>query len=219
MHEPPPTRRHSVLHLDDIEAIPGPGTLTWRPVRATLDLRAFGTNAYTADEPGVDVVEPHTENPILAHEELYFVHRGRATFTIDGEEFDAPAGTYVFVPDPASHRHALAAEAGTTVLSFGGPATFEPSAWEWTFRAAAARAQGDGERAREFLDEALAKFPDSAAVRYELACFEATAGDPATALAHLADAISRDADVAAYAREDEDFDSLRGDPQFTRLVS
>src|SRR5947207_12053208 len=107
-----------VVHLDEVEALPGPGTLTWRPVRATLDLHAFGTNAYTAEEPGADVVEPHTENPVLAHEELYFVHRGRATFTIDDEQFDARAGTYVFVPDPASHRHAVAAEAGTTILSF-----------------------------------------------------------------------------------------------------
>src|SRR5204862_1528569 len=50
-----------VVHLDNIEALPGPGTLTWRPVRATLDLHAFGTNASTAEEAGVDVVEPHTE--------------------------------------------------------------------------------------------------------------------------------------------------------------
>jgi hypothetical protein len=38
-------------------------------------------------------------------------------------------------PDPATMRHAVAAEPGTTVLSFGGPATFTPSAWEWGFRA------------------------------------------------------------------------------------
>jgi hypothetical protein len=99
-------RQHSVVHLDDIEALPGPATLTWRPVRASLTPRT----------------------PIWLTQELYFVHRGRATFTVDGETIDAPAGTYVFVPDPASHRHAVAAEGGTTVVSFGGPPTFEPSA-------------------------------------------------------------------------------------------
>ena len=93
-----------VVHLDQIEPVSGPGTLTWRPVRSTLGIRAFGCNAYTTREAGQDVVEPHTENPQLAHEELYFVASGRATFTIDGERYDAPAGTYVFVPDPASHR-------------------------------------------------------------------------------------------------------------------
>jgi mannose-6-phosphate isomerase-like protein (cupin superfamily) len=214
-----PTRSHRVLRIDEVEALPGPGTLTWRPVRATLDLRAFGTNAYTADEAGVDVVEPHTEDPKLAHEELYFVHSGRATFTIDGETFDAPAGTYVFVPDPASHRHAVAAQEGTTVLSFGGPATFEPSAWEWTFMAAAARKNGDVERARELLDEAAAKFPDRGAVSYEVACFEATAGSRDSALERLREAIAQRPEFAAAAREDEDFESLRDLPEFQRIVS
>ena len=124
-----------IVHLDQLEAIAGPGSLTWHPVRLTLGVRAFGCNAYTAGEAGQDVVEPHTEDPNLAHQELYFVAAGRATFTIDGSSHDAPAGTYVFIPDPASHRRAVAAEAGTTVLSFGGPPTFEPSAWEWAFRA------------------------------------------------------------------------------------
>jgi mannose-6-phosphate isomerase-like protein (cupin superfamily) len=118
-----------VLRLDEIERIPGPDSLTWLPVRATLGVRAFGCNAYVAGSVGDDVVEPHTEEG-CDHEELYFVARGRAEFTVDGERIDAPAGTYVFIPDPSSHRHATAAEEGTTVLSFGGPPTFEPSEWE-----------------------------------------------------------------------------------------
>ena len=123
------------VHLDELDAIPGPGTLTWHPVRAHLGIRAFGCNAYSAQDVGDDVVEPHDENPDLAHEELYFVARGRATFHLDDETIDAPAGTYVFVPDTATHRHAVAAEPGTTVLSFGGPPTFTPTPWEWYYRA------------------------------------------------------------------------------------
>jgi mannose-6-phosphate isomerase-like protein (cupin superfamily) len=121
------------VHLDDVPAVPGPDTLTWHPVRRTLGVRAFGTNAYTAAEAGRDVVEPHTEEPDgdeAPQEELYFVAAGRATFFLDGEEVDAPAGTYVFIPDAATHRHAVAVEPNTTVLSFGGPATFAPSEWE-----------------------------------------------------------------------------------------
>jgi hypothetical protein len=206
------------VHIDDIEGMPGPNTLTWHPVRMTLGIRAFGTNAYTAKEPGLDVVEPHTENPVLAHEELYFVARGRATFTVDGEEIDAPAGTYVFVPDPASHRHAVAAEADTTVLSFGGPPTFVPSAWEWAFRAAATRGD-DPAGARAILDEGLAEHPESAGVRYELACWEATQGDRAAALGHLAKAIELDSSVRDYAAGDEDFASLRDDAEFRELLT
>jgi hypothetical protein len=207
---------YRTVHLDELEAIPGPGSLTWRPVRATLGLRAFGTNAYTAGKAGDDVVEPHTESPVLAHEELYFVARGRATFTIDGESFDAPAGTYVFLPDPSAHRHAVAEEPGTTVLSFGGPPTFTPSAWEWSFRAAAHHDEPD--EARRILAEGFELHPQSPSLFYELACVEAVAGNRDAALAALRSAIEREPKVAAHAREDDDLASLRDDPEFAELT-
>ena len=79
MAEPP-----KVLKLMDIEALPGPGTLTWRPVRHALGVRASGCNAYTAHDVGADVVEPHTEGADSDLWELYFVASGHALFTIDG---------------------------------------------------------------------------------------------------------------------------------------
>ena len=105
------------VRLDEIEPIPVvEGTLLWRPVRRTLDIGAFGINAYVAPNAGDDVVEEHTETS-LGHEELYLVLAGRARFTLDGETLDAPAGTLVFLRDPAVKRHARAEEAGTTVLA------------------------------------------------------------------------------------------------------
>src|SRR5438034_6042920 len=209
--------RYRVVHLDDVESLPGPGTLTWRPVRATLGIRAFGTNAYTAARAGDDVVEPHAESPELAHEELYFVARGAARFTLDGETFDAEAGTYVFVPEPGVHRHAVALEAGTTVLSFGGPPTFTPSAWEWSFRAAALRS-ADPAGAREVLAEGFAVHPQSPSLHYELACLEAWEGHRDAALAALAKAIEREPKLKGAARDDDDFASLRDDPEFRARV-
>ena len=200
-------RAPRVVHLDDIEAIPGPGTLTWHPVGAHLGLRAFGTNAYTASNVGDDVVEPHDENPDLAHEELYFVARGRATFTLDGETFDAPAGTYVFVPDPATHRHAVAQEPGTTVLSFGGPPTFEPSAWEWMFRAVALT-DSDPAAARAIVDDGLEKHPESPGLRVALARLLLAEGDEAGARAALADAIERQPEVEDFVRQDAALNGL-----------
>jgi hypothetical protein len=176
------------LHLDEIPAVPGPDSLTWRPVRRTLGLRAFGTNAYTAEAAGADVVEPHTESPQLAHEELYFVHAGSARFTLDGDTFDAPAGTYVRVTDPAIHRHAVALEPGTTVLSFGGPRTFTPSAWESGW---AANHTEDLDAARTMLDEAERDWPDSAALSYWRAKVELRAGDEDAAGAAIAEALRR----------------------------
>ena len=163
------------------------------------------------------MVEPHTESPELGHEELYFVARGTATFTIDGETFDAPAGTYVFVPDTASHRHAVAAEAGTTVLSFGGPPTFEPSAWVWTFRAAAVRSD-DLERARDILSDGFEHHPESPSLHYELACLEAVTGNADAAVAALGRAVELEPRIVEWAEADEDFASLREDPRFSELV-
>ena len=154
---------YRVVSLDDVEALPGPGTLTWHPVRLTLGLRAFGTNAYTADEAGVDVVEPHTEEK-AGHEEVYLVFRGSARFTLDDDTFTVGAGTYVFIADPKVHRHAVALEAGTTIMSFGGPPTFEPSEWEERFlvwgRARAAARRGDREATLEALREVARVDPD-----------------------------------------------------------
>jgi tetratricopeptide (TPR) repeat protein len=207
-----------IIHLDEFEALPGPDTLTWLPVRATLGIRAFGCNAYRAGEVGHDVVEPHTEDPQLAHEELYFVAVGRATFTIDGQSYDAPAGSYIFIPDPASDRHAVAAEPGTTVLSFGGPPVFTPSAWEWTFRAAALRQRGDREAARAVLEDGLANQPERASVYYEMACLEATGGRLDEASSALARALELRPELRESAQKDPDFDALRSDPRFGEIV-
>lgn len=209
------SERWAVAHLDDLEVVPGPGTLTWRPVRAHFDIRAFGTNAYTAGAAGEDVVEPHDEDDALAHEELYFVASGRARFTLDGHSFEAGAGTYVFVRDPKVHRQAQALEAGTTVLSFGGPPTFEPSAWEWGFRADAAESP---ERAREILDEGFARHPDHPALHYRVARLEAEAGDSGAAVAALARAVGTRPDLGAEARSDGAFAGLRKDPRFHALT-
>jgi hypothetical protein len=212
-------KKFSVAHLDELETVSGPDTLTWRPVRAHFDIRAFGTNAYTADREGADVVEPHTENADLAHEELYYVARGSARFTIDGETFDAPAGTYVFIPDPSAHRHATAAEAGTTVLSFGGPPGFTPSVWEWTFRAADLSKRGELEQAREVLKDGFQTHPGSPRIAYALACVEALSGNSAKAKAQLRNAFDGEPGLAEWALKDSDFESLRGDPEFERLTS
>ena len=126
---------HRVLHLDDVPARPGAGTgHQWLALRHALDVRAFGLNAYRAPEAGVEVIEAHDEadDDGGGQQELYVVISGRARFTLDGEEVDAPAGTLVFLPDPATRRVAVAEEPGTTVLAVGARqgVAFEPSDWE-----------------------------------------------------------------------------------------
>ena len=212
-----------VMHLTEIEQLSGPGSLTWLPVRRALGIEAFGTNAYIADKAGEDVVEPHTEldeneDPARGHQELYFVARGHATFTIDGVQHDAPGGTYVFIPDPTSHRHAVAKEPGTTVLSFGGPPTFQPSAWEWAF-VAAPLLRSDPVRARSALTDGLARRPEDPGLMYNLACLEAIEGNADAALALLERAFEGLPSLRGDAAADHDLASLREDPRFQRLTA
>ena len=106
--------------------------LTWHPVRHHLDIEAFGCNAYTGAAAGDLVVEDHEED---ADQELYVVLHGAARFTVDGETFDAPQGTLVFVTPP-SRRVATAIEPGTTVLAVGAEPgkAFAVSEWERRWR-------------------------------------------------------------------------------------
>ncbi|MHB8471114.1 MAG: hypothetical protein ACYDCH_15375, partial [Gaiellaceae bacterium] len=144
-----------ILKLDEIKGIPVFGTLVWKPVRKTLGVTAFGINAYTAAKAGDEVVEEHTEEQ-LGHEEIYAVVTGNATFTVDGEEVDAPAGTLVYLDDVAQRRSAVAKEPGTTVLAIGGrPGTHEISAWEYSFPANPPLRAGDYDTARLILESGL----------------------------------------------------------------
>jgi uncharacterized cupin superfamily protein len=206
-----------VLRLDEIQGIPVFGTLVWKPVRKTLGVTAFGINAYTAANAGDDVVEEHTEQQ-LGHEEIYAVVSGHATFTVDGEEVDAPAGTLVYLDDVAQRRHAIANEPGTTVLAIGGvPGRHETSAWEYFFPALAPMRDRDYDTARQILEEGLAE-KDHPVLHYQLACIEALAGNRDRALDELAIAADGSERLRASAQTDEDLASIRADPRFPHNV-
>jgi mannose-6-phosphate isomerase-like protein (cupin superfamily) len=202
---------YEVLRLGEVEPVAVAG-VTWLPLRRRLGVQAFGVNAYRADA-GEHVVEEHDELGAAAghHEELYVVLAGRATFTVGGERLDAPAGTLVFLPEPATRRGALAEEDGTTVLAVGGRRgePYEVSPWEYAFAAEAHRPTADWPAAVEITREGLAQHPDHARLLYWTACWEALAGEREPALEHLARALELEPGLAAWAAEDEDLDSLR----------
>jgi hypothetical protein len=123
---------HRAASIDDL---PGErwDSLEWRPVRHHLGIEAFGAGVWLGDA-GVELIEEHTELVENAdeHEELYLVVRGRATFTVAGEAVDAPAGTFMSVPDPGAERKAVAEEDDTAILAIGAPRgrAYEVSRWE-----------------------------------------------------------------------------------------
>jgi tetratricopeptide (TPR) repeat protein len=199
------------VRLDEIEPIPVvEGTLLWRPVRRTLDIGAFGMNAYVAPNVGDDVVEEHTEKT-YGHEEVYLVLSGRATFSLDGETLDAPTGTAVFIRDPAVKRHARAEEPNTAVLAVGGKRgeAYELSAWEWPFAAERHRHAGDYEAAAAEIAEGLELYPDNPSLLYDLGCAEALAGRLDDALAHVKQALEQKPEWRDHAEKDPDLVEVR----------
>src|SRR5439155_11084272 len=134
-------------------------------------------------EVGGDVIGEHVEES--GHEELYVVTAGHATFTVEGDEIDAPEGTYVYV-QPEASRKAVAKAADTTVISIGAKPgeAFEIQNWEANAEMWPLYEAGDYEGAVAVLTKALERERDQGLL-YNLACMEALAGHKDDAVSHL----------------------------------
>ena len=197
-------------------------TPSWAMVRTHFDIQSFGVNAYIAEEPGTRIIEDHDELGERAggHEELYFVSKGHATFTVNGDEIDAPAGTFVFVRDPAAKRTAVASEAGTTIVIAGGKPgeAFTPSRWERNAQGFVHFAHEDYDKAAETFEQFLDESPGDAGFLYNLACAESRLGRKESALKHLRESVESDEDFKKNAVADPDFDAIRDDPEFSAIT-
>ena len=136
MSAPDERVKYVAASIDDIPSIPyewAPET-EWKPLRRYFSIGSFGTNLFRAPKAGDVLTEDHTEDPDSGtrHEELYLVVTGAARFKVDDAEFDAPAGTFVYVPDPRSVRGAVAGEPGTVLFAVGGEpgCIYTPSEWD-----------------------------------------------------------------------------------------
>jgi tetratricopeptide (TPR) repeat protein len=198
------------------------GGPSWAMVRTHFDIQSFGVNAYIAEEPGIRIIEEHDELGERAgrHEELYFVSNGRATFTVNGDEIDAPSGTFVFVRDPAAKRTAVAEEAGTTILIAGGKPgeAFSPSPWERNAEGLVHFANEDYEQAAKTYEEFLAERPGDAGFLYNLACAESRLGRKEESLQHLRRSVEAEERFKESAATDPDFDAIRDEPEFSAIT-
>jgi hypothetical protein len=211
---------YRVLSLPQ-EAREGDGDRVFIRLRRTLDIGAFGANASYQAKAGEDVVPEHDELGPGAdrQEELYVVVQGGATFTLDGEELDAPHGTVVLVP-PATRRKAVATSDETIVLAIGGrrgeayriPPGGELGDFFEHYE------QKDYEAALAACHTVLEKFPGNALVLYNVACMESLLGRGEEALTTLRTAVEAHPDFKDNARQDDDFAPLREDPRFAELV-
>ena len=203
-----------VARLDDIERRDGD-----IPVREHLGIHAFGINAYVAGEDGTLIGE-HDESG-SGQEELYLVLDGTATFEIDGETVEAPAGTFVSVGPEAKRK----ATGDGTVLAVGATPgeAYQGIDWgeAWPLHSESMKAYGE-ERyadARDAVGQALEHMPDHAGLNYNYACFATLAGDTGDeTFTHLRRSVELFPRFREDARRDEDFASVRDDPRFEEAL-
>jgi hypothetical protein len=180
-------------------------------------------NAFYQADGGAFVIGEHDElGPAgSGHEELYVVVAGDCSFTVGGEEFDAPGGTAIFVRDPATKRSARAKEDGTIVLAVGGRPgeAFKPGPIESISGFFRLYREQDYAGALAVLRSGLETNPGNAFILYNVACMEALVGRGEEALEPLAEALAAWPAYKELATNDDDFAALRDDPRFQALVS
>ena len=185
------------------------------PVREHLGIGAFGVNAYTAGEDGT-LISEHDEAG-SGQEELYLVLDGRATFEIDGDTVEAPAGTFVFVA-PESRRKA---SGEGTVLAIGATPgrAYEPLDWgdAWPFHRDSMTAYSEQRYADALaaVKAGLDRMPENAGLHYNYACFATLAGCASDdVFDHLRRSVELHPSFREQARADDDLAAAREDPRF-----
>src|SRR5690242_18934140 len=164
--------KQQVARLDDIERR---GRSI--PVREHFGIHAFGANAYTPREDGT-LINDHDESG-SGQEELYIVLDGNATFEVDGETVDAPAGTFVFVRPEARRK----ATGEGTILALGGTRgeAYQAIDWgeAWPFHTKSMTAYGE-QRYADALEAVLGDLehsPDNSGFHYNYACVLTRTGE------------------------------------------
>jgi hypothetical protein len=185
------------------------------PVREHLGIHSFGINALTRGEDGT-LINEHDESG-SGQEEVYVVLDGTATFEIDGQPFDAPAGTFVSVP-PESRRKATG---DATVLALGGTPgeAYQALDWgeAWSFHQESMVAYGEQRYADALaaVRSGLERFPDHAGLNYNYACFATLAGEiDDETFSHLKRSTELFPPFREQARGDDDFAAARDDSRF-----
>ena len=201
-------------HLDDIERR---GRSI--PVREHFGISAFGVNAFTPNEEGT-LINDHDEAG-SGQEELYVVLDGSATFEVDGETFEALAGTFVAVR-PESRRKAT----GTgTVLALGGKPgeAYQALDWgeAWPFHEESLTAYRE-QRYADAVDavrRGLEHSPDQPGLNFNYACFSSLAGEiDDRTFNHLRRSVELFPPFREQARTDVDLTAVRDDPRFDEAL-
>jgi quercetin dioxygenase-like cupin family protein len=109
----------TIKRREELELMEGSGNATWHLIRRPLELEAFGINMVEIG-PGGQIPE-HTESG-SGEIEVYAILEGNGKFRLDGEDHEAPAGTFVRMNPEVSRTIVNDSDAPVTALLIGVPA-------------------------------------------------------------------------------------------------
>jgi quercetin dioxygenase-like cupin family protein len=88
---------YTIKSIDEFEEMEGSGGATWHLARKTLGAEAFGFNVVDIEAGGEIPAHDHSGDN---QEEVFIILEGQGTIVTDGEEHDAPTGTFCrFAPE------------------------------------------------------------------------------------------------------------------------
>ena len=185
------------------------------PVREHFGIHGFGINAYTPSEDGT-LISEHDELG-SGQEELYIVLEGNASFEVNGETVDAPAGTFVYVP-PETRRKATG-EGIVLALGATPGEAYQGLDWgdAWPFHRESMAAYGEQRYADALASvrSGLEHTPDHPGFHYNYACFATLTGDTSDeTIGHLRRSVELFPPFREQARRDDDLAAVRDDPRF-----
>jgi quercetin dioxygenase-like cupin family protein len=109
---------YTIKSIDEFEEMEGSGGATWRLARKTLGAEAFGFNVVDIEAGGEIPAHDHTGDK---QEEVFVILEGQGKIVTDGEEHDAPAGTFCRFAPQVNRTIRNESDANVRALLIGVP--------------------------------------------------------------------------------------------------
>ena len=109
---------YTIKSIDEFEEMDGSGGATWRLARKTLGAESFGFNIVDIEAGGEIPAHDHTGDN---QEEVFIILDGQGTIITDGEEHDAPAGTFCRLAPEVNRTIRNESDANVRALLIGVP--------------------------------------------------------------------------------------------------
>jgi quercetin dioxygenase-like cupin family protein len=109
---------YTIKRIDEFEEMEGSGGATWRLARKTLGAEAFGFNVVDIEAGGEIPAHDHTGDN---QEEVFIILEGQGILVTDGEEHDAPAGTFCRLAPEVNRTIRNTSDATVRALLIGVP--------------------------------------------------------------------------------------------------